>query len=214
MSLSKPLLAAPARLASGFILVAVFLDMAGLGVSITVLPALIGNLAGAGRRRLDQRRLRRRVGARPVRLLPASGDPVGPVRAATDAAALHAGPRTRLPRHGGGAELWRGSLLGRLISAATASSFSICYAYVADVTTEENAPPPSAGWARPSGLGFILGPAMGGLLGAESLRAPFWAAAGLSLANAVFGFLVLPESLPDARRWRPSPGRRPTRWDR
>ena len=51
-----------------------------------------------------------------------------------------------------------------------------------------------------SGIGFILGPAVGGLLGAVSLRAPFWAAAGFSLANAVFGLLVLPESLPQDRR--------------
>lgn len=50
------------------------------------------------------------------------------------------------------------------------------------------------------GLGFIVGPAVGGLLGDISLRLPFWAAAGLSLVNAAYGFFVLPESLPPEKR--------------
>jgi DHA1 family tetracycline resistance protein-like MFS transporter len=50
------------------------------------------------------------------------------------------------------------------------------------------------------GLGFIVGPAVGGLLGEISLRLPFWAAAGLSLANAAYGYFILPESLPPERR--------------
>jgi DHA1 family tetracycline resistance protein-like MFS transporter len=52
------------------------------------------------------------------------------------------------------------------------------------------------------GLGFILGPAIGGLLGAYGTRLPFWVAAGLSLANAMYGLFVLPESLPPERRER------------
>jgi DHA1 family tetracycline resistance protein-like MFS transporter len=58
------------------------------------------------------------------------------------------------------------------------------------------------------GLGFTVGPALTGLLGDISIRAPFWAAAGLSLVNAVYGFFVLPESLPREKRagfsWRPA----------
>jgi DHA1 family tetracycline resistance protein-like MFS transporter len=50
------------------------------------------------------------------------------------------------------------------------------------------------------GLGFIIGPAVGGLLSAYNLRFPFWIAAGLSLANALYGFFILPESLPPERR--------------
>jgi DHA1 family tetracycline resistance protein-like MFS transporter len=50
------------------------------------------------------------------------------------------------------------------------------------------------------GLGFIVGPAVGGLLGSIDLRLPFWVAAGLSLANAAYGFFILPESLPPERR--------------
>jgi DHA1 family tetracycline resistance protein-like MFS transporter len=50
------------------------------------------------------------------------------------------------------------------------------------------------------GLGFIIGPALGGLLGGIDLRLPFWVAGGLSLANAAYGFLILPESLPREKR--------------
>jgi DHA1 family tetracycline resistance protein-like MFS transporter len=50
------------------------------------------------------------------------------------------------------------------------------------------------------GIGFIVGPTVGGLLAATSLRAPFWAAAVLSLLNATYGFFILPESLPEGRR--------------
>src|SRR3989449_10764732 len=50
------------------------------------------------------------------------------------------------------------------------------------------------------GVGFILGPAVGGLLGGMSLRAPFWAAGALSIVGAAYGWFVLPESLPLERR--------------
>src|SRR5207302_10465725 len=50
------------------------------------------------------------------------------------------------------------------------------------------------------GVGFVVGPSHGGLLGAMDLRAPFWGAAVLSLANAAYGFFILPESLPVERR--------------
>lgn len=91
--------------------------------------------------------------------------------------------------------------LGRTISGIAGASFTPAYAYVADV-----APPArraqSFGLISASfGVGFILGPALGGLLGSLGPRAPFFAAACLSLANFVYGSLVLPESLaPDKRR--------------
>jgi DHA1 family tetracycline resistance protein-like MFS transporter len=90
--------------------------------------------------------------------------------------------------------------VGRVISGITAASISTSYAYVADVT------PPEARAARfgllgaAFGVGFVLGPALGGLAGAVDPRLPFWIAAGLSLANALYGLLVLPESLPPERR--------------
>ncbi len=86
--------------------------------------------------------------------------------------------------------------VGRLISGATSGVFSTANAYVADVT-------PTEGRARAFGwmgaafsVGFLAGPAIGGLLGEVSLRLPFMAAAALTLINALYGFFVLPESLP------------------
>jgi DHA1 family tetracycline resistance protein-like MFS transporter len=90
--------------------------------------------------------------------------------------------------------------VGRLISGATAGVFSTANAYVADVT-------PAEGRARAFGwmgaafsIGFLLGPAVGGFLGDINLRLPFLAAAALTLVNALYGFFVVPESLPQSRR--------------
>ena len=90
--------------------------------------------------------------------------------------------------------------VGRLISGITAASISTSYAYIADVT------PPKKRSARfgmlgvAFGAGFVLGPALGGLAGSITPRLPFWIAAGLSLTNALYGLLVLPESLPPEKR--------------
>ena len=197
--LANPLLAAPQRFASWFILLAVLLDMAGLGISITVLPALIGNLTGGasagwvngvfvGVWALVQfacapllGSLSDRFGRRPLLLISMLG-------LGLDYVVMAVAPN-----------LWW-LLLGRIVSGATASSFSICYAYVADQTPEANRAAAFGRLGAAFGLGFILGPAVGGLLGAVSLHLPFWAAAGFSAANFVFGVLVLPESLPQERR--------------
>jgi MFS transporter, DHA1 family, tetracycline resistance protein len=90
--------------------------------------------------------------------------------------------------------------VGRLISGITAASMSTAGAYIADVSPPEKR---AAGFGLMSvafGLGFILGPALGGLLGQVDPRLPFWVAGGLSLTNAAYGFLILPESLPLERR--------------
>ncbi len=90
--------------------------------------------------------------------------------------------------------------VGRLISGIFAASFSTATAYIADIT------PPEARAARfglisiAFGFGFVIGPAVGGLLGAVDPRLPFWVSAALSLANGLFGLFVLPESLPPDRR--------------
>ncbi|MFL5347882.1 MAG: TCR/Tet family MFS transporter [Hyalangium sp.] len=89
---------------------------------------------------------------------------------------------------------------GRLISGITAASFSTASAYIADVTPAEQRAARFGMLGAAFGLGFIVGPAVGGLLGDISLRLPFWAAAGLSLVNAAYGFFILPESLPPERR--------------
>src|SRR5467141_988478 len=91
-------------------------------------------------------------------------------------------------------------LVGRIISGITASNISSAFAYVTDVTPPEKRAKQFGYLAASFGMGFIIGPAAGGLLGAINLRFPFWAAAALSLANAVYGFFVLPESLPKERR--------------
>ena len=90
--------------------------------------------------------------------------------------------------------------VGRVISGICSASISIPSAYIADVTPPERR---AAGYGLLSaafGLGFVIGPAVGGLLGSVSPRLPFWVCAGLSLANFCYGLLVLPESLPPERR--------------
>jgi DHA1 family tetracycline resistance protein-like MFS transporter len=90
--------------------------------------------------------------------------------------------------------------IGRLISGVTASNVSTAFAYITDVTAPaERAKKFGMLWAA-FGVGFVIGPAVGGLLGHYSLRAPFWAAAVLSLANFLYGLFVLPESLPPEKR--------------
>ncbi len=90
--------------------------------------------------------------------------------------------------------------VGRIIAGITASSISAATAYIADVVTPEKRASSFGLIGVAFGLGFVLGPALGGVLGAVDLRLPFWTAAGLSFANAVYGLFVLPESLTPERR--------------
>src|SRR5690606_23144579 len=90
--------------------------------------------------------------------------------------------------------------VGRMIGGITSSSFTTVYAYIADVKAPEDR-------AKAYGLvgaafsgGFVLGPFLGGVLGELSPRAPFWAAAAMSAAAFVYGFVVLPESLKPENR--------------
>ena len=90
--------------------------------------------------------------------------------------------------------------VGRVINGITAASFSTANAYVADVTAPQERARAFAMLGAAFGAGFLVGPAIGGALGNISLRLPFWAAAGLAACNWLYGFFVLPESLPPARR--------------
>jgi MFS transporter, DHA1 family, tetracycline resistance protein len=90
--------------------------------------------------------------------------------------------------------------LGRIISGITTSNISTAFAYITDVTPPERRAKAFGLISAVFGFGFILGPAVGGYLGNVNLRFPFWAAAALSLANALYGFFILPESLPKERR--------------
>lgn len=86
-------------------------------------------------------------------------------------------------------------LLGRIISGITSASISTSYAYIADVTPPEKRAASFGMLGAAFGVGFVLGPALGGVLGQIGPRLPFWFSAVLSLANGCYGFLILPESL-------------------
>ena len=86
-------------------------------------------------------------------------------------------------------------LVGRMISGITAATFSTALAYISDVTPPEKRAASFGIMGAAFGSGFVLGPAVGGLLGGLSPRAPFWVAGALALVNVVYGWFVLPESL-------------------
>jgi DHA1 family tetracycline resistance protein-like MFS transporter len=90
--------------------------------------------------------------------------------------------------------------LGRLIAGVAGASFTPAYACVADISPPEKRAQNFGLVGAAFGIGFTLGPALGGLLGGLGPRAPFFAAAALSFANLIYGFFVLPESLPPERR--------------
>ncbi|MGQ0701547.1 MAG: TCR/Tet family MFS transporter [Gemmatimonadales bacterium] len=194
--------------AIGFIAITLLLDTIGFGIIIPVLPALLVDLTGASLSRAAMYggylaflyatmqffcapvlgNLSDRFGRRPV-LLYAIGS------LGVDYIIMGVAPTLG----------WL--FLGRAISGAAGASFSPAYAYVADVSPPERRAQHFGVVSAMFGLGFIIGPAVGGLLGHLGPRAPFFAAAGLSLLNFGYGVLVLPESLPPERR-------RPFAWKR
>jgi DHA1 family tetracycline resistance protein-like MFS transporter len=184
-----------------FIFITVVLDMLALGMVIPVLPILIRTFMGGDTARASevfgvfasawalmqfvfspiQGALSDRFGRRPVILISNFG-------MGLDYIFMALAPSLTL------------LFVGRLISGITAASISTAFAYIADVTPSEKRAASFGLIGAAFGIGFILGPALGGLLGAIDPRAPFWVAAALSLVNAMYGFLVLPESLPPERR--------------
>jgi DHA1 family tetracycline resistance protein-like MFS transporter len=90
----------------------------------------------------------------------------------------------------------------RVIAGLTAGAMVTCNAYVADVTPPEDRAKGFGLVSAAFGLGFAIGPAIGGLLGQIDLRLPFFVAAGCVALNAIYGAFVLPESLPEANRRR------------
>ncbi|MGH7724338.1 MAG: TCR/Tet family MFS transporter [Candidatus Eiseniibacteriota bacterium] len=90
--------------------------------------------------------------------------------------------------------------VGRAIAGIAGASFTPAYAYVADVTPPARRAQSFGLISAAFGAGFILGPALGGLLSGFGLRVPFFFAAGLSLLNFLYGFFVLPESLAPGKR--------------
>jgi DHA1 family tetracycline resistance protein-like MFS transporter len=91
--------------------------------------------------------------------------------------------------------------IARMVGGLTAGLLSTANAYVADVTPPEKRAQGFGMIGAAFGLGFIIGPLVGGLLGSVDIRLPFWVAAGCSALNWLYGFFVLPESLaPENRR--------------
>ncbi|GKS65281.1 tetracycline resistance MFS efflux pump [Nitrospira sp.] len=194
--------AMPARRAAAlFILVTVFLDMLSFGIIIPVLPKLVEGFFGGDTAKAAvlygvmgtawafmqffcspiQGALSDRFGRRPVVLLSNLG-------LGLDYIVMAMAPNVA----------WL--VAGRVISGMASSSFSTAGAYIADVTPPAQRAAAFGKIGMLFGLGFILGPALGGWLGAIDPRLPFWGAAALSLMNACYGFFVLPESLPHDKR--------------
>lgn len=191
----------PRRAAVIFIFITVVLDILALGIVIPVLPRLIEDFLGGDTARaavfvglfgttwaLMQfvfapvlGGLSDRFGRRPVILLSCLG-------LGLDYVLMALAPTLA----------WL--FLGRLLSGVTSASFATAGAYVADVTPVEKRAAGFGMIGAAFGVGFVLGPALGGLLGATDPRLPFWVAGGLALVNAAYGYFVLPESLPPERR--------------
>jgi MFS transporter, DHA1 family, tetracycline resistance protein len=192
---------APRRAALTFIFVTVVLDMLALGMVVPVLPHLIEDFLDGDTSRAAlmvgyfgtvwavmqffampvMGALSDRFGRRPVILLSNLG-------LGLDYILMALAPTLS----------WL--FVGRLISGVTAASISTSMAYVADVTPPERRAQSFGFVGVAFGLGFVLGPAIGGMLGSIDPRLPFWAAAGASLLNAAYGYFILPESLAPARR--------------
>jgi DHA1 family tetracycline resistance protein-like MFS transporter len=189
------------RAAFAFIFVTVALDMLALGIMVPVLPKLVIRLEGG-----DMVRAASMTGVFGLtwNAMQFLFSPL--VGAASDRFGRR--PIVLLSNLGLGLDYLLMALapnlgwlfVGRVISGITAASFSTATAYVADVSPPEKRAAHLGLIGAAFGLGFIVGPAMGGFLGHISLRLPFWVAASLSLANAAYGFFVLPESLPPERR--------------
>jgi DHA1 family tetracycline resistance protein-like MFS transporter len=193
--------AMPSGAAAAFILITVLLDMLALGIVIPILPKLIeafvdNDTASAARVfglfgtawALMQfvfspllGSLSDRFGRRPVILLSNFG-------LAADYVLMALAPSLSF------------LFLGRVISGITSASIATAFAYIADTTTAGQRATVFGRIGVAFGAGFILGPALGGLVGDLSPRLPFFVAAGLSFTNGLYGLLILPESLPKARR--------------
>ncbi len=189
------------RAALGFVFVTVLLDMLAFGIIAPVLPRLIldflhGNMASTSEAMglfvttwaLMQfffspilGMLSDRFGRRPIILLSNFG-------LALDYIIMALAPTLS----------WL--FLGRVLSGITASSMPTANAYISDVTPPERRAKAFGIFGAAFGFGFVLGPAIGGWLGAINPRLPFWVAGAFSLLNACYGLLVLPESLSAEKR--------------
>lgn len=188
--------------ALSFIFLTMLIDVIGLGIIIPVLPALIEQITGGNISEASRTGgwltfayagmqflfspviggLSDRFGRRPVLLASLFGFSV-------DYILMGFAPTIG----------WL--FLGRIIAGITGASFTTAGAYIADVSTPEKRAQNFGLIGMAFGIGFIIGPVIGGLLGHFNPRLPFFAAAALALLNALYGYFILPESLkPENRR--------------
>jgi len=189
------------RAALIFIFITVLIDILSFGVIIPVLPGLVREFVGGDFAQAAwwvgifgtlfaaiqfvcspiQGALSDRFGRRPVILLSCFGLGVDFILIAL---------AQSLP--------WL--LIARIFSGVFSASFTTANAYIADITPPDQRAKAFGMIGAAFGLGFIIGPVIGGQLGAIDLRLPFWFAAGLALLNFLYGWFVLPESLPKEKR--------------
>jgi DHA1 family tetracycline resistance protein-like MFS transporter len=184
-----------------FILVTLFIDILGIGIIVPILPVLIREFLGGNNAQAAVYygviistyatmqflcapvlgALSDRYGRRPVILVSLFGLGIDYL-----------------------IQGWAPSIgwlfLGRIIAGIMGASITTANAYIADVSTPQTRAQNFGFVGAAFGLGFIFGPVLGGLLGAISLRLPFFVAAGLALVNWLYGFFVLPESLAPEHR--------------
>jgi DHA1 family tetracycline resistance protein-like MFS transporter len=190
------------KAAIGFIFVTLLIDVTGFGVIIPVMPKLIQQLLGSSDISVASEyggwltfayafmqfifapilgNLSDKYGRRPVLLFSLFGFGI-------DYLFLSFAP-----------SIWW-LFVGRIIAGITGASFTTASAYIADISTPENRAQNFGMIGAAFGVGFILGPMIGGLLGEYGARIPFFVAAGLALTNWLYGYFVLPESLDEEHR--------------
>ena len=189
------------KAALGFIFITLLIDITGIGIIIPVLPSLIMDLTGSNLSHASEiggwllfayaifqflfapviGGLSDQFGRKPVLIASLIGFSI-------DYVFMAMAPTL----------FWL--FIGRFIAGIFGASFTTCSAYIADVSTPEKRAQNFGLIGAAFGLGFIIGPVVGGLLGEYGPRVPFYAAAVLTGLNVIYGFLVLPESLDKDKR--------------